>query len=103
MLSLLLKDNKDFIKEFTTDLIDNLLLNSDDNKNTLVEIAIYFISQKINYDKLSEEDKKAIKSIIKKGVDFTKDNQLSKNIVDGLLNTLVLNVENHGIDFNKYN
>lgn len=103
LLSLLLKDNKDFIKEFTTDLIDNLLLNSDDNKNTLVEIAIYFISQKINYDKLSEEDKKAIKSIIKKGVDFTKDNQLSKNIVDGLLNTLVLNVENHGIDFNKYN
>ncbi|WP_330463253.1 hypothetical protein [Metamycoplasma gateae] len=102
LLSLVFSENKEFLKDFLNEVINSLVLSSEQNKDKIVDIATYFLQQKLNYKNVSQEEKNNVKSILKKGIDFANKNKLFNSVVNGLLDTIEFNISNFGIQFSKY-
>ncbi|WP_444704837.1 hypothetical protein ACT1UH_02395 [Mycoplasma sp. 332] len=99
---LLINENKEFLKEFILDIINNVILVNQQSEQKTVDIVVYLISTQINYKKLSVSEQGNIKSIVKKAIAFVKDKKIFGPLVESLLNTMTSNIKKFGIDFNKY-
>lgn len=101
-ISLILSENSLLIKELTEKTLNETLLSSDENQNSIINIIIHYLSQKMNYNNLSEVEKNNLKSFMKKTINFAQNKKLYSPVIDGLFILLESNLKKHGMNFKKY-